>query len=79
MKTAISIPDEIFKDAEDMARRLKKSRSQLFSEAMREYLARHDRDQVTEALNDVLAEVDKDVPDPALGEVARNVLLNTEW
>ncbi len=79
MKTAISIPDEIFEDAEKLARRLKKSRSRLFSEAMQEYLARHDRDRVTEALNHVLAEVDKDVPDPALAEVARNVLINTEW
>ena len=78
MKTAISIPDEIFEDAEDMAKRLKKSRSQLFSEAMREYLARHDRERVTEELNKVLAEVD-DAPDPALAEAARNVLANTEW
>ncbi len=41
MKTAISIPDDVFKVAERLARRTKKSRSQLFSDAVREYVARH--------------------------------------
>jgi metal-responsive CopG/Arc/MetJ family transcriptional regulator len=39
MKAAISIPDEVFKGAERLARRTKKSRSQLFSDADREYVA----------------------------------------
>lgn len=34
MKTAVSIPDEIFEDAERLARRTRKSRSRLFSERM---------------------------------------------
>jgi antitoxin MazE6 len=40
MKTAISIPDELFREAEACARRLRISRSRLFAEATREYLAR---------------------------------------
>src|SRR5262245_42454497 len=56
MKTAISIPDPIFREAERLARRLKKSRSQLYAEAMADYLRRHDPDAVTEALNRVCAE-----------------------
>lgn len=78
MKTAISVPDEVFSGAERLARRLKKSRSQLFSEAMREYLARHDPDEITEAMNRVLEEVDP-APDPALAEAARSVLERSEW
>lgn len=57
MKTAVSVPDDVFADAEDLARRLKKSRSQLYSEALREYVARHDPDQVTDALDQVCADV----------------------
>ena len=53
MKTAISIPDDMFADAERLARVLKKSRSQLYSRALREYVARHAADQVTEALDRV--------------------------
>ena len=41
MKTAISIPDDVFQGAERLARRTKKSRSQLFSDAVREYISRH--------------------------------------
>jgi len=47
MKTAVSIPDEVFESAERLARRTKKSRSQVFSDALREYVARHAPDEVT--------------------------------
>lgn len=57
MKTAISIPDEVFEGAERLARRTKKSRSQLFSDALKEYLARHAPDEITEAMNRACAEV----------------------
>ena len=40
MKTAISIPDELFREVELFSRRLKVSRSRLFADAVREYLAR---------------------------------------
>jgi predicted transcriptional regulator len=51
VKTAISIPDNIFSDAERLARALRKSRSQLYSQALREYLARHAPDEVTDGLD----------------------------
>ncbi len=54
MKTAVSVPDEIFEAAERQALRAKKSRSQLYAEALAEYLARHVPDEVTEAMNDVV-------------------------
>ena len=55
MKTAISIPDDLFDDAERLAHALRKSRSRLYGDAMREYLARHSADQVTETLDRVCA------------------------
>ena len=53
MKTAISMPDSVFREAEQFARRSKKTRSRLYTEAIREYLARHGPDNVTEAMDGV--------------------------
>jgi len=78
MKTAISIPDEVFKGAERLARRTKKSRSQLFSEALQEYVARHAPDEVTEAMNRVCAEVGIS-KDRFVSAAGRRVLERSEW
>jgi hypothetical protein len=53
VKTAISIPDELFIVAEDAAQRLGVSRSELYRRALREFLAEHDVRAVTEALDTV--------------------------
>ena len=45
----MSIPDDVFERAERLARRNKKSRSQWFSDALKEYLARHTWEEVTDA------------------------------
>jgi metal-responsive CopG/Arc/MetJ family transcriptional regulator len=78
MKTAISIPDDLFADAEALTRKLKKSRSQLYAEAIREYLARHDPDAVTEALNQVWDEIEEKT-DPAVSAASARILQRTDW
>ncbi len=78
MKTAISIPDDVFADAERLIKRLKTSRSQLYTEAIREYLARHDDDAVTEALNRVHDAGDLPL-DPAVEAMSRKVLERADW
>ncbi|MGA3023515.1 MAG: ribbon-helix-helix protein, CopG family [Bryobacteraceae bacterium] len=78
MKTAISIPDDVFQGAERLARRTKKSRSQLFSDAVREYVARHDPDEVTEAMNRVCDEIG-DTSDAFVSAAARRLLEQVEW
>jgi metal-responsive CopG/Arc/MetJ family transcriptional regulator len=78
MKTAISIPDEIFEAAERLARRMKKSRSQLFSDAVREYVARHAPEEVTEAMDRVCSEV-QDSKDKFVSSATRRVLEHSEW
>lgn len=78
MKTAVSLPDEVFEAAERQARRTRKSRSQLYSEALSEYLDRHAPDEVTEAMNQVLDEVGK-TSDPFVAAAARRALERTEW
>lgn len=53
MKTAISIPDELFTQAEATARKLGLSRSELYSRAVRTFVEQHARADVTTLLNEV--------------------------
>ncbi len=53
MKTAISIPDPIFKTAERLARRLGITRSYLYTKAVTEYVQKHKNDKVCEKLNEI--------------------------
>ncbi|MBI1875213.1 MAG: ribbon-helix-helix protein, CopG family [Acidobacteria bacterium] len=78
MKTAVSIPDEVFEKVERLARRARRSRSEVFSTALREYVARHTPDEVTEAMDRVCAAV-KDDPDTFVSAAARRALERTEW
>ena len=78
MKTAVSLPDAVFRDAERLARRLKKSRSQLYREAVTEYLARHEPEAITEAMDQLAAEVDTR-PDKFGSAAARHLLERSEW
>lgn len=78
MKTAISVPDKIFREAERYARHAKKSRSALYSEAMAEYLARHAPDSVTDALNKVCRELDPRA-DEFSRVAGRRILARTPW
>ena len=55
MKTAISIPDPLFQAAEVFAKRLKKSRSELYAEAVSEYINTHRNQDVTKILNEIYA------------------------
>jgi metal-responsive CopG/Arc/MetJ family transcriptional regulator len=78
MKTAVSIPDDVFEDAERLARRTKKSRSRLISEALREYLARHASEEVTDAMNRVCAQLGNQ-RDGFVSTASRRILERSEW
>lgn len=78
MKTAISLPDAVFEAAERHARRTRKSRSQLYADALVEYLDRHAPDEVTDAMDQVVAQLDER-PDPFVLTAAQSVLARSEW
>lgn len=78
MKTAISVPDDVFEEADRLAERLGKSRSQLYTEAMIEYLRRHDPDTVTERLNKVWGSI-SELSDSFVTETSRRILEHVEW
>ena len=78
MKTAVSIPDEVYEGAERLARQTRKSRSRLFSDALTEYLARHAPDEVTEAMDRACIEAGE-AQDPFVSAAARRSLERSEW
>jgi hypothetical protein len=53
MKTAISLPDQVFYEAEDTARYMGIPRSKLYLNALLEYLEKNSRKKITEKLNEV--------------------------
>lgn len=78
MKTAVSLPDDVFDEAERLAHRLHKSRSELYREAIAEYVARHEPDRVTEALDRIAGETDQGA-DAFRTAAARRTLERTDW
>ncbi len=78
MKTAISIPDDLFATADQLAARFGVSRSELYVMALREYVAEHHYDRVTERLNAIYDEEPSGL-DPALMELQARSLAPEEW
>lgn len=78
MKTAVSIPDDVLEQAERLARRSGQTRSYVFSQALREYVARHSPEEVTREMDEVCESVG-DPLDPFTGNAARRTLERIEW
>ncbi len=78
MKTAVSIPDDIFDKIEKIAKRGRRSRSEVYSAALKEYAERHSPDEVTQAMDRVCTMV-KDQEDEFVSAASRRVLEKTEW
>ncbi len=78
MKTAVSIPDDVFEEAERLARRMGKSRSQVYQHALIEYVARHAPDHVTEAMDRLCAKLGQPT-DSFIATASRRILERSEW
>ena len=78
MKTAISIPDRIFKNAEELARRLHMSRSGLYAKAVEGYIREHRADRVRECLDDVYQTNDSSL-DKVSEKLQAKSLPEDEW
>jgi metal-responsive CopG/Arc/MetJ family transcriptional regulator len=62
MKTAVSLPDDLFRKAEVAAKKLRVSRSQLYATAIAEFLERSRSECVTEKLNEIYSKTRAEVP-----------------
>jgi predicted DNA-binding protein len=78
MKTAVSIPDDLFRQADALAQRSGKSRSQVYREALAEYLRRRDAHVVTSALDELVDALEPE-PDRWVEAAGRRVLERSEW
>lgn len=78
MKTAVSIPDDLFRRADELARRLGKSRSEVYREALAEYLTRRDPHAVTTTLDRLVDELVPEM-DTWVAEAGRRALERSEW
>ena len=78
MKIAVSIPNDVFEEAERLADRLRTSRSHLYTRALAEFVARHDDDRITAAMNAVMDEVGTALDD-FTREAAYQALRRVEW
>jgi metal-responsive CopG/Arc/MetJ family transcriptional regulator len=78
MKTAISIPDSVFKTADAFARQRQLTRSALFTRAVEEFLSHHRREDVTELLDRVYATEDSRL-DPVLAKLQFASLPKENW
>jgi len=78
MKTAISIPDPIFEEADRLARRLGMSRSQLYVVAVKSYLRDHATEAVTAALDRIYGQGPSAL-EPALVRLQAAILPEDEW
>jgi metal-responsive CopG/Arc/MetJ family transcriptional regulator len=78
MKTAISLPDEVFESADALAERMGLSRSELYATAVAEYVAKHRDQDVTARLNDVYAEEPSGLDSTLRSAQARSVG-RSEW
>jgi metal-responsive CopG/Arc/MetJ family transcriptional regulator len=78
MKTAISIPDNIFKAADALAKKLSISRSELYTKAIYSFVEEHRGEQIIEALNALYCQEPSEL-DAELQQLQALTLTSEEW
>lgn len=78
MKVAISLPDPVFRAAETLARKLRKSRSELYADAIAAYVGARGAKALTAKLNTVYEKESSDI-DPALKHAQLERLCREAW
>jgi len=78
MKTAISIPDPLFQEAERLTKRLRIPRSQLYARALEAYLQRQRSKGIKEALDEVYSTESSEL-DPVMTQLQAMALGREDW
>jgi metal-responsive CopG/Arc/MetJ family transcriptional regulator len=78
MKTAVSIPDTLFEEADQVAKRLRFSRSELYAKALTKFVRELRTKDITERLNEVYGEEDGAI-DSALAQMQYHSLSQEKW
>jgi metal-responsive CopG/Arc/MetJ family transcriptional regulator len=78
LKTAISLPDQIFEEAEALAQQLGMSRSELYTKALKAYLRRYNRERILSKLNEVYSKESSEL-DPVMAKMQFMSLPREDW
>jgi metal-responsive CopG/Arc/MetJ family transcriptional regulator len=78
MKTAISIPDELFRSTDQAAKRLGLTRSAFIQKALEDFLETQSQKAIVEKLNRVYSKVDSSIP-AEIQTYQRRQLQTEEW
>lgn len=78
MKTAISVPNDVFELSEKLAKKLKVSRSQIFAMGVKKLGEEYDDDKITEKLNKFYENERAEI-DPVIMKMAALSLPKDEW
>ncbi|NEQ68108.1 MAG: ribbon-helix-helix domain-containing protein [Symploca sp. SIO2D2] len=78
MKTAISLPDSVFEEAEALAQQLGLSRSELYTKALETYLKKYNRNQILHQLNQVYSKESSEL-DPVVARMQFISLAREDW
>jgi metal-responsive CopG/Arc/MetJ family transcriptional regulator len=78
MKTAVPIPDEIYQSADQLAKRLGMSRSELYAKAVSNYINAHKNEAVTKALDQIYAKEKSEI-DPVINVMQLRSLPKEAW
>lgn len=79
MKTALSLPDELFEAAEAVAERLSLNRSQLYARAIAEFVAKWSADEVRESYDRAYGTAESADETRFRRSAARRTLQASEW
>ncbi len=78
MKTAISVPNEVFELSERLAKKFKVSRSKIFAMGVKKLGEEHDEEEIIANINKVCEKVDTSI-DPILFKMVMLSLPKDEW
>ena len=78
MKTAISIPDEIYYTADHLAKRLGMSRSEFYSKAVSNFIAAHQNEAVTKSLDEIYEKESSSI-DPFINMIQLRSISGEDW
>lgn len=78
MKTAVSIPDPVFRAGERLAKHLRIPRSRLYALALAEYVERQSDAEITRRMDAALA-AHPLAADPFVREAARRTVRKSAW
>jgi metal-responsive CopG/Arc/MetJ family transcriptional regulator len=78
MKTAISLPDSVFEEAEVLAQNLGLSRSELYTKALQAYLKKYNRSQILLKLNQIYSKESSEL-DPVMAKMQFVSLSHEDW